>query len=84
MNNDTARVVGGIYIALCTALSPEGVGIACNTLRVFANNPDVRAEDRRIYGLIAEGVDRPVDELKAEIEQFERQSRFEVITGGAA
>src|SRR6516164_6799812 len=82
MNNETARVMGGIYIAICSALSPEGVEMANDVLFGFANNPEVRPEDRRIYGLIAEAAGRPIEELRAEVEQYERQSSFEVITGG--
>ena len=82
MNDETARVMGGIYIALCTALSPEGVEIACDTLRGFADNPDTRPEDRIIYKTIADAATRPTDEPKAEIEQFEPQPRFAVIEGG--
>jgi hypothetical protein len=82
MDNATARVMGGIYIALCTALSPEGVEIACDTLRGFADNPDTRPEDRIIYKIIADTATRPADEVKAENEHFEQRHRLCVIEGG--
>jgi hypothetical protein len=84
MDNSSARVLGGVFIALCGALSPEGVETACNTLRGFADNPENRPQDRFIYRSIAEAAGRPIDELKAENEQYEQQLRFEIITGGAA
>ena len=80
-----ARSLGGVFIALCTALSPKGAEIACDTLRGFADNPDTRPEDRFIYKTIANAASRPIDELAQEVEQFENERpRFEVITGGAA
>jgi len=82
MDNATARVMGGIYIALCSALSPEGVEMANDVLFGFANNPSVRPEDRHIYQAIAHGARSDSEELTEENEQPQR--RFELITGGAA
>jgi hypothetical protein len=81
MNNETARVMGGIYIALCSALSPEGVEMANDVLFGFANNPNVRPEDRRIYEAIAHTASGNPEELAEENEQTERP-RFSVINGG--
>ena len=85
MDTIAARSLGGVFIALCNALSPKGAEIACDTLRGFADNPDTRPEDRFIYKTIANAASRPIDELAQEVEQFENERpRFEVITGGAA
>jgi hypothetical protein len=86
MDTIAARSLGGVFIALCNALSPEAVELACNTLRGFAENPDTRAEDRFIYKTIADAASCPIEELQAENEQFERERqrlRFAVIEGGA-
>ena len=54
MNDDTARVVGGIYFALRSALSTEGARLADDILVGVADDPSLRPEDRRIYRAIAE------------------------------
>ena len=79
MDNATARVMGGIYIAICAAISREGVEMANDVLLGFADNPNIHPEDRRIYRAIAESV---TCDASDEIER--PQCRFEVITGGAA
>jgi hypothetical protein len=42
MDDATARVIGGIYIALCSALSEEGVRLANDVLFGFAESPRTR------------------------------------------
>jgi hypothetical protein len=80
MNDETARVMGGIFVALCSALSPEGAEMANDVLFGFANSPNVRPEDQRIYRAIVDCATRPIDDLGEENEQPQR--RFEVIQGG--
>jgi hypothetical protein len=80
MDNATARIIGGVYIAICTAMTDESAKLAHDVLFGFADNPEIRPEDRRVYRLIAESATRPVDELEEE----NARPRFEVITGGAA
>jgi hypothetical protein len=63
-NNDIGRVVGGAFIALCNGLSPEGVEIACDTLRGFAENTDFNPEVRRIFECIASTGDNAEDEIE--------------------
>ena len=77
--NATVRLLGGIYIALGFAMPYASHRIAHDILMGFADNPDLRPEDRRAYRLIALTGGR--QDL---VEEVEPQSRFEVITGGAA
>jgi hypothetical protein len=74
MDNATARVMGGIYIALCAALSDEGARLANDVLFGLADSSIINPADARIYRLIAESASTQSDE----------RPRFEVITGGAA
>jgi hypothetical protein len=60
------RLLGGLYIAVTTAMQEEAAEIAHEVLFRFADNPDVRPEDRRVYRLIALSADHPLHELKAE------------------
>ena len=57
----------------------ESHRIAHDILMGFADNPDLRPEDRRAYRLIALTGGR--QDL---VEEAQPQSRFEIITGGAA
>jgi hypothetical protein len=74
MDNATARVVGGIYIALLAAVSDEGARLANDVLFGLAGSPIINPVEARIYRLIAES---------ASAESNERP-QLEVITGGAA
>jgi hypothetical protein len=51
--NMTVRLLGGIYIALAYAMPDEAHHLAHDILMGFADNPDLRPEDRRAYRLIA-------------------------------
>jgi hypothetical protein len=84
MDNQCGRIIGGIYIALSSALSEESAQAAHDVLHSLGESPLIRPEDRRIYNMIVDAATRDIDELKAENEKVERQPRFEVITGGAA
>jgi hypothetical protein len=77
--NTTVRLLGGLYIALAYAMPDESHRIAHDILMGFADNPDLRPEDRRAYRLIALTGGR--QDL---VEEAQPQSRFEIITGGAA
>jgi hypothetical protein len=57
----------------------ESHRIAHDILMGFADNPDLRPEDRRAYRLIALTGGR--QDL---VEEVQPQSRFEILTGGAA
>jgi hypothetical protein len=70
MDNSIARIVGGLYIALCSALGEDTAQAAHDVLYGFADNPDFCPEDRRIYKLIADAASRPVDELRAENDRY--------------
>lgn len=78
--NAVVRLLGGLYIALGFAIPDECHHLAHDILMGFADNPDVRPEDRRAYRLIALTGGR--QDLVEENEQ--PQHRFEVISGGAA
>jgi hypothetical protein len=54
MDNSTARIIGGCFIALLSALGDDIAKAATDCLHSWANNPDFRPEDRRIYGCIAD------------------------------
>lgn len=76
--NMAVRLIGGIYIALAYAMPDEAHHIAHDILMGFADNPDIRPEDRRAYRLIALTGGR--QDLVEEDEQPPRC--FEVIQGG--
>jgi len=83
MDHSNNLIVGAAFIALCNALSFEGVEMACDTLRGFADNPDLRPELRQACGFIADAASHRVDELAQEVEQYENERpRFVVINGG--
>ena len=71
MDNSTARIIGGCFIALCSALGEEVARAASDTLYRWADSPDFRPDDRRIYGLIADAASRPVEELREENDRFD-------------
>jgi hypothetical protein len=83
-HNATRRVLGGVCLALGSAMSKEAVEKFADTLYQFAENPIGDDEDRYIYQTIANSLVGDVDELAAETERLERGRRFSVITGGAA
>jgi hypothetical protein len=80
MDNQCGRIIGGIYIALSSALSEEAAQAAHDVLFSLSESPLIRPEDQRIYKMIVSAATGDIDELNAEIER----PRFEVITGGAA
>jgi hypothetical protein len=85
MENMIGRLLGGIYIALKSALPDENAEIAHEILFRFSENPEVRPEDRRIYRLIAQSASRPTEEIVAENEEFDRQQshpQLKIINGG--
>jgi hypothetical protein len=67
MDNATARVMGGVYLALCTALSEEGARLAHDVLYGLADSPLIRREDARIYRLIAGCASGDIGEPEAEL-----------------
>jgi hypothetical protein len=77
--NTALRLMGGIYLALAYAMPDRAHHLAHDILMGFADNPDLRPEDRRAYRLIALTGGR--QDLVEEDEQFE-QPRFAVIEGG--
>jgi hypothetical protein len=79
MDNATARVLGGIYIALCSALSEEGVRLSNDVLYGFADSPHVRPEDQRIYRAIANCASTPIEELRAEDEPRNKRPHLSVV-----
>ena len=75
MDNATARVIGGIYMALSAALSSEGKRLANDVLFDLAESPNVNGNDARIYRAIAE---------TASGEPLPERQDFAVISGGLA
>jgi len=54
-NNDAVgRLLGGIYVAITSAISEEEAMVADRVLFDLAASPRIRPEDQRIYQLIAE------------------------------
>jgi hypothetical protein len=76
MNECTARIIGGIYFAICAGLSDDQAASANAILRDFANNPKINPCDRAIYRLIAES---------SIVKEAERpRPKLELIAGGVA
>jgi hypothetical protein len=71
---DTARIIGGIYFALCAGLSDEGVRLANDILFNIADDPQTKPTDARVLRAIAEC---------ASSNQTERP-HLELIAGGSA
>jgi len=74
--NTTVRLLGGIYIALAYAMPDENHRIAHDILMGFADNPDIRPEDRRAYRLIA------LTGGRQDLVEEQAPHRFAVIEGG--
>jgi hypothetical protein len=70
MDNSTARIIGGCFIALCSALSEEVAQAATDVLHHWADNPEFHPEDRRVYQCIANAASRDFDKLRAELDRF--------------
>jgi hypothetical protein len=49
MDDQTARVIGGIYIAFSSALTDEGARLVHDTLLGIADHPHTSADDQQIY-----------------------------------
>lgn len=54
MNDTTIRVIGGLYIALCAALSDQGVELANDILFRLADDPQTEEPDAFVYRAIAQ------------------------------
>jgi hypothetical protein len=76
--NMVVRLLGGVYLALAFAMPDEAHHLAHDILMGFADNPDIRPEDRRAYRLIA------LTGGRQDIVQENEQPRFAVIEGGDA
>ena len=74
--NMVVRLLGGVYLALAFAMPDEAHHLAHDILMGFADNPDIRPEDRRAYRLIA------LTGGRQDIVQENEQPRFAVIEGG--
>lgn len=81
-DDKTIRLLGGLYISLAYAMPDTNNQVAHDILMGFADNRDLRPEDRRAYRLIALTSGR--QDIVEEDEQIDEPRRFEVITGGAA
>ena len=53
MDDTTIRVIGGLYIALCSALSDQGVELANDVLFRLADDPQTEESDAFAYRVIA-------------------------------
>ena len=73
MDNATARVIGAIYLALTNAIDAGSSGAAHDTLIRLADSPDLPAEDRRIYGLIAHSTMLSPEEAERENAELDPQ-----------
>lgn len=85
MDNATARVIGAIYLALTNAIDAGSSGAAHDTLIRLADSPDLPAEDRRIYGLIAHSTMLSPEEAErenAEMDAAARRPMLRIIQGG--
>ncbi|MFZ2080567.1 MAG: hypothetical protein WAV38_28760 [Xanthobacteraceae bacterium] len=72
------RVTGSFYIAMRTAMPTQARELADDVIHDFATSPYVRAEDRRIYGLVYDTVTEPIEEARREI----TRSQLRVVEGG--
>ena len=52
------KIVGTVYAAFATMLSPEGLALMNDTLRFAANQPTISPTEASILRSIAEGVQR--------------------------
>lgn len=87
MDDTTARVIGGVFIAVCSALGDEAANLAHDVLYGFAENADLPQQDRRVYAAIADAASRDIDEVAAENARFawlEAKPRLHVVGGTAA
>jgi hypothetical protein len=83
MNDSALRILGGVYTALVYAMLDTNHHIAHDILMGFADNPDIRPEDRRAFRLIAlTGGRTDLVEETEQPEQPQSRHRFEVIQGG--
>jgi hypothetical protein len=72
MDYDTARILGGVFIALAGAMPEQASESAIEILRDVANSPKTRERDRQILHAIANCT------------MLREEPGLEVITGGAA
>jgi hypothetical protein len=79
MDHATARIMGGLYLALCEGLSDEGVALANDCLYQLADNSP--PEDARILRTIANA---SVNGAPYDQQPESRRSSLKVIEGGAA
>jgi hypothetical protein len=88
MDNTTALTLGGIFMAVCNALTDEQARIAKDALWRFAQNPGIKsAEAKRAWGHIAHSASLSADEAErenAELDAMASRPPFRIITGGAA
>ena len=83
--NHVGRCLGGIYIALCSALTDEGAQLAHEHLRQLSESPHIRPQDRRVYQIIFDCATRPIDqaeEVYANELANQRRHRLQIIEGG--
>ena len=52
MNDTTIRVIGGLYVALCSALSDQGVELANDLLFRLADDPQTEDLTHSPIGLL--------------------------------
>jgi hypothetical protein len=83
IENKIGRIVGACFDAICSTLTEEQESAARGTLRRAVANPNVYAEDKRLFAIIAGCTDDELDQLMTDLYGKPRP-RLEVITGGAA
>jgi hypothetical protein len=86
MDNDIARIIGGLYIAILAGLPQESAQTANDILFQFAEHPDIRPDDQRIYRSIALSILEPEDAAEyCRERQIETPRPYlEAIQGGSA
>jgi hypothetical protein len=78
MDNSTARILGGIYIAVCAGMSEQAAALSHDVLFGLADSPNVCPEDQRIYRAIAECASRDSDD-RADDEPRNKRPHLSVI-----
>ena len=82
MDRDTARIIGGLYYAITSAL-PRETAEQIHQIVLGYDNPHNSPREREYFRALAETVLEPLDDVVIESAR-ERRNRFRVTVGGNA
>jgi hypothetical protein len=88
MDEQTTRIIYGIYYAITSALPPDTADLVHETIFRLANSPDIPEPNRGYYKMLAENMTKPLEEVAEENARNFRQANalirrgdFDVIPG---